>query len=327
MKKGRLTGAFLLAGTIYILSLAIASPVVALDKVQVCVTGNNVNTGVLAIADKMGYYKAEGISADLITMAGGICERATLAGSIDFTTAPNIFEAFVNRPLGKIIFVGAPHLDHQLLAHPSIKSVADLKGKKIAVSSFGGLSDVLSREILIRAGLRPDKDVTLIVMGTAADRYAALMSGSVQASLLSIQTAFKALDAGYSNLKFTPIPYATNVIGVTNKTIKERRDLVIGFTRATIKGHIFFREKREQALPILKEWTGIKTMEETIRNYDSVLESSNEDGILADEKMKEIMDRSSKMLNLKAPVPAEQVFDFSILRKINSEIKNSGWKP
>jgi hypothetical protein len=39
------------------------------------------------------------------------------------------------------------------------------------------------------------------------------------------------------------------------------------------------------------------------------------------------MNRSLKMLNLKAPVPAEQVFDFSILRKINSELKNSGWKP
>jgi NitT/TauT family transport system substrate-binding protein len=327
MKKGRLTGAFLLAGTIYILALAIPSPAVALDKVQVCVPDNSVGSGVFAIADKVGYYKAEGLSPDLITMQGGICERATMAGSIDFAVAPNMFEAFINRPLGKIILVGATRLDHMLIAHPSIKSVADLKGKKIAISSFGGLTDVLSREIIIRAGLQPDKDVTLIVIGTAPGRYAALVSGSVQASLLSVLFGYKALDAGYSNLKFTPIPYVSKIIGVTNKTLKERRDLVIRFTRATVKGYIFFREKREQALPILKEWAGIKTMEETIRNYDSVLESSSEDGTLTDEEVKEIMDRSIKMLNLKAPVPAEQVFDFSIIRKINSELKNSGWKP
>jgi ABC-type nitrate/sulfonate/bicarbonate transport system substrate-binding protein len=327
MKKGRLTGAFLLAGTIYILALAIASPVVALDKIQVCVSDNTVTNGPFAIANKMGYYKAEEIAADFTTMPGGICERATLAGSIDFAITPNIFEAFVNRPLGKIILVGTPRLDHRLIAHPSIKSIADLKGKMIAVSSFGGLTDVIAREILIQAGLRPDKDVTLIVIGTAPGRLAALMSGSVQASLFSSLFAFKALDAGYSNLKFPTIPYISIPIGVTNKTLKERPDLVIRFTRATVKGYAFFREKREQALPILKEWTGLKTTEETIRAYDAVLENLGKDGTMTDEAVNEIMNRSLKMLNLKAPVPAEQVFDFSILRKINSELKNSGWKP
>jgi ABC-type nitrate/sulfonate/bicarbonate transport system substrate-binding protein len=217
MKKGRLTGAFLLAGTFYILALAIPSPVFAIDKVQVCITNPSVGYGVFAIADKVGYYKAEGLSPDLIFMTGGICERATLAGSIDFAAAPNMFEGFVNRPLGKILYVSATRLDHRLLAHPSIKSVADLKGKKIAISSFGGLTDVITREILIRNGLQPDKDVTLIVIGTVPGRYAALMSGSVQASLMGVIYAFKALDAGYSNLKFTPIPYVSRVIGVTNK--------------------------------------------------------------------------------------------------------------
>jgi hypothetical protein len=71
----------------------------------------------------------------------------------------------------------------------------------------------------------------------------------------------------------------------------------------------------------------MKTMEETIRAYDAVLESLSKDGTLTDEEVKAIMDRTVTMLNLKAPVPAEQVFDFSIIRKINSEIKNSGWKP
>jgi ABC-type nitrate/sulfonate/bicarbonate transport system substrate-binding protein len=217
MTKGRLTVAFLLAVIVYIQALAIPSPVFALDKVQVCITDTNVGYGVLALADKLGYYKEEGILPEFITMQGGICERATLAGSIDFAAAPNMFEGFVNRPLGKILLVSATRLDHLLIAHPSIKSIADLKGKKIAISSFGGLTDVITREILIRNGLQPDKDVTLIVIGTVPGRYAALMSGSVQASLMGVIYAFKALDAGYSNLKFTPIPYVSRVIGVTNK--------------------------------------------------------------------------------------------------------------
>jgi len=308
-----------------VLSLAVPLPGSALEKVQVCLPEIGISFGDWELARKLGYYEKEGLAVDLILMSGAICERALLAGSVDFSLAPNIFQAFMHSPRGKIIFQASTTLPHKLIARPEIKIVRDLKGKKIATSGFGGLTEVLTREILQSAGLNPEKDTTFVVVGTPDARYAALTSGAVHASLLATRYAFRALDEGFNSLKYSPIPYVSEPIGVLDKTLKERRDLVVRFTRATIKGHVFFKEKPDQALPILMKWAGIKTMAEAKRNYDEEMERYNADGILSEEAVKVIMDRANQ--GLAKAVPASQVFDFSIARSVNAELKKSGWKP
>lgn len=327
MKRGRLAGALMLTAAVTIFGLAVPPPVSALEKVQVCLPETTVDFGAWELARKLGYYEKEGLSVDLILMSGGICERALLAGSVEFSLAPNVFEAFARSPRGKIIFLSATRLNHRLIASPAIKSIPELKGKKIAVSSFGGLTDVLTREILKSAGLQAEKDVTLVVVGTPDARYAALKSGAVQASLLSSRYAFLGMDSGYTDLAYTPIPYVSAPIGVLDKTLKERSDMVVGFTRATIKGQRFFREKPDQALPILMKFAGIKTMAEAKRSYDEELSRYNREGTMKEDEVKIVLVRTAQMLKLDKPVSAEQVFDFSIVRKIIAELDRSGWKP
>ena len=325
MKRRRLAGALTLVAIITVFGLAVPPSVTALEKVQVCLPEIGISFGDWELARKVGYYEKEGLSVDLILMSGAICERALLAGSVDFSLAPNIFQAFMHSPRGKIILQTSTSLPHKLIANPQIKSIQELKGKKIATSGFGGLTEVLTREILQSGGLNPEKDTTFIVVGTPDARYAALTSGAVQASLLASRYTFMALDAGYTNLKYKPIPYVSEPIGVLDKTLKERQDLTVRFTRATMKGHIFFKEKPEQSLPILMKWAGIKTMAEGKRNYEEEMERYNPDGILDDEALKVIMDRANR--GQAKPVPASQVFDFSIARNINADLKKSGWKP
>ena len=325
MKRRRLAGALTLVAIITVFGLAVPPSVTALEKVQVCLPEIGISFGDWELARKVGYYEKEGLSVDLILMSGAICERALLAGSVDFSLAPNIFQAFMHSPRGKIILQASTSLPHKLIASSQIKSIQELKGKKIATSGFGGLTEVLTWEILQSGGLNPEKDTTFIVVGTPDARYAALKSGSVDASLLATRYAFRAQDEGFHSLKYKPIPYVSEPIGVLDKTLKERNDLVVRFTRGTMKGHFFFKEKPNQALPILMKWAGIKTMAEAKRNYEEEMERYNPDGTLTDEQLKIIMDRANK--GQVKPVPASQVFDFSIVRSINAELKKSGWKP
>src|SRR5206468_3251632 len=64
-----------------------------------------------------------------------------------------------------------------------ITSIADLKGKKIGVSSVGSSSDIATRAALKKLGLDPDKDVTIVPVGSAAQRTAAMLSGAIDAGV------------------------------------------------------------------------------------------------------------------------------------------------
>jgi ABC-type nitrate/sulfonate/bicarbonate transport system substrate-binding protein len=111
---------------------------------------------------------------------------ALINGQMELTTNPNVFDAMVaGKFRGKVIYVTAKSLGHRFIVAPDIKSFDDLKGKTIAISTFGGLTDMLTREILEQHGIRPHKDVALLQLGTPDLRYGALKAGTVKAALVS----------------------------------------------------------------------------------------------------------------------------------------------
>ena len=75
---------------------------------------------------------------------------------------------------------------HSLMARPEITSPAALKGKKVAVSSFGATTDVSARASLRALGLDPNRDVTIVALGGDTLRFAALQAGTVQAAMMSL---------------------------------------------------------------------------------------------------------------------------------------------
>ena len=68
-------------------------------------------------------------------------------------------------------------LDYILVGNSTIITPADLKGKRIAVSQIGSSSDFVARYALRQVGLNPEKDVTIVAVGAAGERWAALRAG------------------------------------------------------------------------------------------------------------------------------------------------------
>ena len=99
-----------------------------------------------------------------------VCITALLAEQIAFTTNPTAFDLMVEGRLkGKVLYNAARGLAHRVIVAPEIKSYADLKGKTMAISTFGGFADKLSREILSQHSLVAMKDVADV-----ANRYSRL---------------------------------------------------------------------------------------------------------------------------------------------------------
>ena len=157
------------------------------EKVVVSYPSKSItNFPILETAKQKGFFQKEALNVSVVYMRGGIDIKALLTGDADFgtgsTTAVTAFVA--GAPLRVIMSFNA-YVDQGLYAQPKYRSLAQLKGQAIGSLNPGGLVDTLLRRILIQGGLQPDKDVVILNMGGTPERYAALKSGTIAASMLS----------------------------------------------------------------------------------------------------------------------------------------------
>src|SRR5207245_6211877 len=111
----------------------------------------------------------------------GIAWKALIGGNLDIVpvATPTVIAADLAGSDMVILAHTMPGVVHALMVKPEIKRVEDLKGKKIAVSSLGSLTDFLVRAIAKTKVLNPDRDLTLFQNGSDSDRTVAITSGVV----------------------------------------------------------------------------------------------------------------------------------------------------
>jgi ABC-type nitrate/sulfonate/bicarbonate transport system substrate-binding protein len=139
------------------------------------------------VADSFGYFKDENLTVELVRFDGGVGSlRASASGAIDLagSSAEPVLDAIANGADVKIVYTYAPNVDVSFAVGSSIKSMADLKGKKMGVQEAGGFADVMTRIVLRKAGIDP-KDVTFVTT-TTAGRVAALATGQTDTAVLHI---------------------------------------------------------------------------------------------------------------------------------------------
>ncbi|HEV2009600.1 MAG TPA: ABC transporter substrate-binding protein, partial [Candidatus Limnocylindria bacterium] len=131
-------------------------------------------------------FRENGLDVDLQSINGGAqTSAALLANGIQIGQFGGAEALSANAGGADLVLVGnlAPVYPYKLYAQKTIKTVADLKGKRVAVSNAGGSSDIATRAALKANGLDPDKDVTILTVGSHANRTTALLAGSVDAGV------------------------------------------------------------------------------------------------------------------------------------------------
>jgi len=150
--------------------------------------------------------------------------------------------------------------------HPEVKTIADLKGKKIGVSELGGRSDLVARVILRRAGLDPVKDVEIVSAGVAPNRVLALSKDLIQGAPLNLQFAAEAKRLGFKILEVKEVPIITALLLTTRSFIKRDEETVRRFVKGYLAAIHYYLTRRAESMAIIKKYftgsnpTALETM-------------------------------------------------------------------
>lgn len=158
------------------------------QKVTIAVGGKNLFYYLpLTIAERLGYFKEEGLDVEIVDFAGGAkALQAVVGGSADVVSGA--YEHTINlqakgQHYQEFVLQGrAPQivLVTSNKTMPNFKSIADLKGKKIGVTAPGSSTNMMANFVLAKAGLKPS-DVSFIGVGASAGAVAAMRSGQIDA--------------------------------------------------------------------------------------------------------------------------------------------------
>ncbi len=273
------------------------------------------------IARDRGFFREEGLEAELIFTNAIQSVQAVIAGSVDFGTATGSgISAAVNGADVRVVFGLTDKPSFDMVALPSITSIQQLRGKKVGISAPGSLTEILARQILI-ANKIPADQVTLLPLGTSNVTYLALKAGTIDATLVQIPQNFLAADEGFHKLAAGADVYRALQGGLTTSkaTINERPELVIKMIRATQRALRLIRNDRKYSVDFIKGpflELGKDRDRFAERIYDAAVQIYLPSGIVDEKVQREMIATAAQRLKPKDPVPPERVFDFSFAQKV-----------
>jgi len=257
------------------LLLIVSSPAAAqLRKLNIAYTATSPYQAVLIIAKEAGIFKKHGLDPTLILTPGGsLGFQAMMGGDVAMVMADGS-AAVTSNLAGADVVIIASFLNtfpYSLISIPEIKKVDQLVGGKVAISRFGSATDVSVRMSLARVGLNPDKDVTILQIGTQTTRFAALQSKQVQATIITPPFTLSARKQGYNTLidmAQLNIPFELTAFLTRKSFIKAQRETVAETVTALSEAVHFYKREKEPSIKILSKYlqvTDREALEETYR--------------------------------------------------------------
>jgi NitT/TauT family transport system substrate-binding protein len=295
----------------------------AAEKIRISVSGGyNMIFLSSGVAQHRGFFKDEGLDADIIVMGAGPSIAALTNGDIDYTllTGTVIRAAIRGLPVRLVagLMTSSPHV---LLARQEIKSVKELTGKKVGLAAFGDATQVLARIILARNGIDPDKEVQFVPLGPDSGRFAGLQQKLADAVVTSPPWDFEGEKSGYNVLAraYDYLNYPLSGLGVNAKSLQQNRDQVKRAIKALIRASRFIRENREEAVKILIAWGKAKP-EHAYAAYDSTVKVISHDGGIPEDGLKLLIEQAKRDVKITRDIPLGEVADFTILREVQKEL-------
>jgi NitT/TauT family transport system substrate-binding protein len=298
----------------------------AADKIRISVTNFNMSFLPSGLAVKRGFFKDEGIEAEIIRMNANVAINALASGDTDYTM---IFGSVVRAAIrGLPMKVVASLIDgstHALITRPEFKTAKDLKGKTLGIQAYGATDQVAATMMLKHLGVDAEKEIKFVALGPAAGRLAALKEGVVEVAVISPpgdeegrKMGFNVLARAYELFSF---PFVG--LGTSTRKIKERPDEVKRTIKALIKANRFIRQNREGTIQTLAEW-GRTTPALAAAAYDSAFKVYNLDGSIPDEGLLAVIEQAVKESKPARPIGPNDVADMTALREAQKELGIKG---
>jgi NitT/TauT family transport system substrate-binding protein len=295
------------------------------EEIKIGSTGPGINILPIEIASRKGFFRDEGLAVLNITMRANIAVNALLTRGIDYATpSTSIVKAAASGLPVKLIAVLMERPDYFLIAKKEIRSIKELKGKKIAIGSFGAAADLALRMALLREELDPDKDVIRLQMGGAGARYGSLAAGAVDATILSLPFNLEAEKAGFKNLSWLGERFEMPLSGlaVRDESIQKNSRQIVAMSRAMLRAIAYAKTHAEESSRVLADWIRVDR-EVAFRSFEVGKNSWPDTAVASDAAIKAVIDQTLAELKSTVPVPLDKVRDWSFAARAKRDLDGS----
>ncbi len=220
-----------------------------------------------------GFFKRHGLDVELQYIASSNSIAALLSGQTQVSQGGGSEAVSAVANGADLVIIGnlVPVYPYVFEAVPSVKTLTDLKGKKVGVSSAGSQSDVATRAGLEKVGLVPDKDVTIVAVGSSQNRTAALQNGSIQGGLDQPPYSLLLERQGLHPLfDMAPLrlPTVTNGIVVQHSYLKAHKDVMQRYIDALVEGIARMKKDKAFSVSVFKKYLKLDDDDALSATYD-----------------------------------------------------------
>ena len=296
---------------------------IPLQKVRIAYASSGINYADMFLGKEKGFYREDGLEPQFIQMNSSIAITAGISGELDGQASIGSAIRAIQRgaPL-RVVAVTLRRPLYWLITRPEYRSVKDLKGRVLGISTIGGSQHTRAKALLAMGGLDVDKDITSIQINDQTMQLQALVSNTVQVIALSppwvavARDKFKMTILDNALDKFAGIDSG---LAVPLKLLHENSDQVKKMLRARAKGNRFFLENEREGSEFLARIyrVDVKT---ALESYRASMPAFTRTGIPTDEEIKEHLAADAQTLRLSEPAQPSKIFDFSLQRDVLREL-------
>src|SRR5437899_6114562 len=228
----------------------------AADKITIGVPELNAQFIPLALAEKKGFFREDGLQGEVIRINPTVALAALVSGELDYwTVIGNSAAAAIQGVPLRVLACYVPGSPSALIARPELKSVQELKGRAIGLNTSGGALESTARLIFKHFGLDPDKEIKFLALGTSERRFSAMKQGLTAGTMGSPPLDFLGKKMGFVVLAraYELFSYPTSGVIASARKIKEKPDEVKRVITAGIKAARYIRQNREGTIQFMTE--------------------------------------------------------------------------
>ncbi len=300
----------------------------AIETISVVLTSKAFQYAPVVIAQERGYMKEEGIDIKFVFMQNAPGLQALMANTVQFSGSGSSALVAIskgNAPLKTVLAINDQVLQW-VMVRPNISSIKDMKGGKVATTGVASIAAFMLRNILVKYGM-DSKDVVMIDPGPV-NRVPSLLSGAVDAAIVSPEERYATLDQGMKELMFIgkEVKNSWGTFATSDRFLKEAAETDVRLCPRGLKGLRVARQDREGTIASVSKFSELDKSLAT-RMYDDLIGTFTKGGYVDEETQKNDLAIVKLVAEVSEIVPPQRAYDFSFVRQAEQQLNKQGWKP
>ena len=245
----------------------------AQERIRLGLSSISATSGSIWVAEEKGLFKKHGVNVEVIFIGGGAARvvSALLSGEIQFSVGGGdaVIRAALRGADTVLAFSPMNRGLQRLISRPEIRTPAELKGKRVAITRFGSAGHWAFQLFVKKWGMRPE-DFQLIQLEASPAMFANLEKGGCEAAVLTMPSFFVAEERGFRTLADPAemdIYYLQNSVDTTRSYLKANRAQAIRFAKGLIEGVAYFKKYKKESLEVLQKKLRIQSAQEKDIKY------------------------------------------------------------